>query len=115
MSTTQIPPANPAPPTRRPEGGELYDARCWESAYREINEAPTLLLKLQDDLTQARRREAFWISVVVHLIVVLLIVNSQKLAGFLPRRTIVAVSPELKNQKDLTYLEMPPDEQKVSK
>jgi TonB family protein len=115
MSTTQIPPANPAPPTRRPEGTELYDGRYWESAYREINEAPTLLLKLQDDLTQARRREAFWISVVVHLIVVLLIVNSQKLAGFLPRQTVVAVSPSLSNQKDATFLELPPDEQKVTK
>ena len=85
MSTTQIPPVSPAPPTRRPEGGELYDARYWESAYREINQAPTLLIKLQDDLTQAHRREAFWISVVVHLVVVLLIVNSQKLAGLLPK------------------------------
>jgi TonB family protein len=115
MSTTQIPPANPAPPTRRPEGAELYDARYWESAYREINEAPTLLIKLQDDLSEARRREAFWISVVVHLIVVLLIVNSQRLAGLLPRQTVVAVSPALTNQKDLTFLELPPDEQKVSK
>jgi len=93
----------------------LYDARYWESAYREINEAPTLLIKLQDDLTQARRREAFWISVVVHLVVVLLLWNSQKLAGLLPRQTVVAVSPELSNQKDLTYLELPPDQQKVSK
>jgi TonB family protein len=115
MSTTQIPPANPAPPPRRPESTELYDGRYWESAYRDINEAPTLLLKLQDDLTQARRREAFWISVVVHLVVVLLIVNSEKLAGFLPRQTVVAVNPSLSNQKDATFLELPPDEQKVSK
>ena len=93
----------------------MYDARYWESAYREINEAPTLLIKLQDDLSEARRREAFWISVVVHLVVVLLIVNSQRLAGLLPRQTIVAVSPALTNQKDLTFLELPPDEQKVSK
>ena len=93
----------------------MYDARYWESAYRDMAEAPTLLLKLQDDLTEARRREAFWISVVVHLIVVLLIVNSQKLAGLLPRPTVVAVSPSLSNQKDATFLELPPDEQKVSK
>jgi len=118
MSTTQIPPANPAPPTpptRGSEGGDLYDARYWESAYREIVEAPALIIKLQDDLSEARRREAFWISVVVHLIVVLLIVNSQKLAGFLPRQTVIAVSPALSNQKDATFLELPPDEQKVSK
>ena len=114
MSTTQTPP-NPAPTTRPPQGAELYDARYWESAYREISEAPTLLIKLQDDLAEARRREAFWISVVVHLIVVLLIVNSQRLAGLIPRRTVVAVSPALTNQKDLTYLELPPDEQKVTK
>jgi TonB family protein len=115
MSTTQIPPANPAPPVRRPEGGELYDARYWESAYREMHEAPALLIQLQDDLSQARRREAFWISVVVHLIVVLLIVNSQKLAGFLPRQTVVAVSPALSTQKDATFLELPPDEQRLTK
>jgi TonB family protein len=117
MSTTQIPPANPAPstpPARPPEGGDLYDARYWESAYREIVEAPALIIKLQDDLSQARRREAFWISVCVHLVVVLLIVNSQRLAGFMPRRAVVVVSPE-SSQKDLTYLELPPDEQKVAK
>ncbi len=93
----------------------MYDARYWESAYREIVEAPALLIQLQDDLAQARRREAFWISVVVHLIVVLVLWNSQKLAGFLPRQTVVAVNPALSNQKDLTYLELPPDEQKVTK
>jgi TonB family protein len=115
MPTTQIPPVNPVPPTRGSEGGDLYDARYWESAYREIVEAPALLIKLQDDLAEARRREAFWISVVVHLVVVLVLWNSQKLAGFLPRQTVVAVSPALTNQKDLTYLELPPDEQKITK
>jgi len=115
MSTTQIPPVNPVPPTRPSEGGDLYDARYWESAYREIVDAPALLIQLQDELAQARRREAFWISVVVHLVVVLVLWNSQKLAGFLPRRTVIAVSPSLSNQKDATFLELPPDEQKVTK
>ena len=77
------------------EGGDLYDARYWESAYREIVEAPALLLQLQDELAQARRREAFWISVVVHLIVVLLLWNSQKLAGFMPRRAVVVAEPRV--------------------
>src|SRR5580698_11410423 len=116
MSTTQIPPTNPASSTttRSSEGGDLYDARYWESAYREIVEAPALLLQLQDELAQARRREAFWISVVVHLIVVLVIVNSQRIEGFWPRRAVIVASPQ-SNQKDLTYLELPPDEQKVAK
>ena len=77
MPTTQIPPASPtptAPPPKKAGGEELYDASYWESAYRDSFEAPTLLIQLQDDLTRSRRREAFWISVVVHLVVVLLIV-----------------------------------------
>src|ERR1700685_3036118 len=117
MSTTQIPPTNPAsstPPARTPEGGDLYDARYWESAYREIVEAPALLLQLQDELAQARRREAFWISVVVHLIVVLVLWNSQKLGVFCPRGAVIVASPE-SNQKDLTYLELPRSEERVSK
>jgi TonB family protein len=115
MSTTQIPPANPAPPARRPDGGDLYDARYWESAYRDIQQAPTLIIKLQDDLTRSRRSEAFWISVVVHMVVILLIVNSQRLMGFLPRGNVVAVNLQPQNQKDTTFLELPPDAQKVTK
>jgi TonB family protein len=117
MSTTQIPPTAAPPPSARngPSGGELYDARYWESAYRDIDEPPALILQLQDDLSRSRRREAFWISVVVHLIVVLLIVNSDKLGRFLPRQAVV-VQPRMSPQdKDLTFLELPPDEQKVTK
>jgi TonB family protein len=113
MSTTQIPPVQPAERQRR-ESVELYEPRSWESAYRELNEAPHLLVQLQDDLSRARRREAFWISVVVHLTVVLLIWNSDKLERFLPRRAIVVAGPALKNDKDMTFLELPPDEQKVT-
>lgn len=94
---------------------DLYDARYWESAYREIDEPPALLLQLQDDLSRSRRREAFWISVVVHLIVVLLIVNSDKLAKFIPRQAVVVQPRMFPQDKDLTFLELPPDEQKVTK
>ncbi|MFZ0803559.1 MAG: hypothetical protein WAN70_15450, partial [Terriglobales bacterium] len=115
MSTTQIPPTTPSsttPSSRRPDGGDLYDARYWESAYREIDEAPTLILQLQDDLTHSRRRESFWISVVVHLLVVLLIVNSSRIAGLIPRQTAVLSPNALPQDKDLTYLELPPDQQR---
>jgi TonB family protein len=115
MSTTQIPPASaPSPPENQRPGRELYDARYWESAYRDIDEPPALLLQLQDDLTRARRREAFWISVVVHLIVVLLIVHSDKIARLLPRQTVAIQPRMLPEDKDLTFLELPPDEQKLT-
>ncbi len=116
MPTTQIPPADPAssaPPER--QGNAAYDPRYWESAYREITEAPTLILQLQDDLSRSRRREAFWLSVVVHLVVVLLVVNSNRLAELLPRHTTVMNVPVTPNDKDTTFLELPPDEQKVAK
>src|SRR5271156_5264614 len=116
MSTTQVPPTSPAAPKpRQPEGGDLYDPRYWESAYRDITEAPTLLIQLQDDLTRAHRREAFWLSVAAHLVVVLLLVNSNQLARLLPRGSVIAPQTLSPRDKDLTYLELPPDVQKLSK
>src|SRR6266576_5105460 len=104
MLTTQIPPGNPVPPTPRPEGGDLYDAHGWESVYREMHQAPALLVQLQDDLSRSRQREAFWISVVVHLAIVILAVNSAKFESLLHKRAVIMVSPEdLLRQKDLTY------------
>src|SRR5438128_274479 len=119
MPTTEIPPRSPVPPPHRaprPDGSDLYDARRWESAYREMHEVPALLVQLQDDLSRSRQREAFWISVVVHLILVILIVNSPKFEKYLPKRAVMMVSPnDLLRQKELTYLELPPDTQKVPK
>jgi len=115
MSITQIPPtSSDAPAAKKPAGGDLYDPRYWESAYREIDETPTLVLQLQDDLSRARRREAFWLSVAVHLVVVLLLLNSDKLGRLMPRSTVIA-QPISERDKDLTYLELPPDEQKLTK
>jgi len=112
MSTTQIPPASS---TQGTEGADIYDAQRWESAYRHMHEEPALLIQLQDDLANARRREAFWISVVVHMVIALLLINAPKIAGLLPRGTIVAVVPSRMNSKDTTFLELPPDAQKVTK
>jgi TonB family protein len=117
MSTTQIPPGTPTKPTppRRPGGDELYDSRYWESIYLEDHSTPHLLIQLQDDLDHARRKEAFWMSVVVHLVVILVIVNSDKLLQLLPHRAVIVAAPSLDSQKDVTFLEMPPDVQKVTK
>jgi TonB family protein len=117
MSTTQIPPGTPTQqsPPRRPDGEELYDSRYWESIYLEDHSTPHLLIQLQDDLDHARRKEAFWMSVVVHLVVILAIVNSDRLLQLLPHRAVIVAAPTLDNQKDVTFLEMPPDMQKVTK
>ena len=116
MSTTQIPPRNPVPPPPRAESGDLYDAQGWESVYREMHQAPALLIQLQDDLSRSRQREAFWISVVVHLILVIVVVNSPKFEKYFPKRAVMVVSPnDWMRQKELTYLELPKDTQKITK
>jgi len=105
------------------EAPGLYDASHWETAYRHFDEdaVPALLLHLQDDLTRARRREAAWLSVIVHLLVIILFVNQPRIEGFyrrvfLHQQPIVRVSvQDLLKQKELTYLELPPDLQKVTK
>jgi TonB family protein len=117
MPTTQIPPVSPSPSSpvaSRRESGDLYDAQHWEAAYRQLYSAPALLVQLQDDLAHSRKREAFWISVVVHLVLVLLLVNSQRLMQLVPRQNAMVVTPK-EQQKDLTFLELPPDLQKTVK
>jgi len=116
MPVTQIPPRDPpAPP---PEQPGLFEAQHWESAYRRFNpdDVPRLLIQLQDDLSRSRKREALWLSVILHLLVVILLVNSQKLMMFLPHRTLLlTTSVDLDKQKGATYLELPPDEQKPTR
>jgi TonB family protein len=120
-----ITPTTPNDPLTSPSNGgrevaELYDASHWETAYRHFDEdaVPQLLLHLQDDLTRSRRREAAWLSVIVHLLVIILFVNQPRLEGFyrrvfLHQRPVMAVNlPDLLKQKELTYLELPPDLQK---
>src|SRR5713226_3521607 len=116
MSVTQIPPRDPLAPPR--ESHDLSEAQHWETAYRGFkpDAVPHLLIQLQDDLSRSRKREAVWLSVVLHLLLVILLVNTEKLMGFLPRRTLVLPATiDLDKQKDATYLELPPDEQKLTR
>src|SRR5205807_7926800 len=104
MPITEIPPRSPVSATQpvMPPGSDLYDAGSWESAYTEMHDVPALLIQLQDDLSRSRQREAFWISVVVHLAIVILAVNSAKFESLLHKRAVIMVSPEdLLRQKDL--------------
>ena len=116
--TPTTPRGHTSPSAQEPPG--LDDARHWETAYRHFDEdaVPALLLHLQDDLTRSRRREAAWLSVIVHLLIIILFVNQPRLEGFyrrvfLHQQPIMRVSmQDLLKQRDLTYLELPPDLQK---
>src|SRR5579871_4288507 len=116
MSFIQTPSREPQPsPPSHPREPDFYDAKHWETAYRHFDEdaIPTILLFLQDDLTRSRRREAAWLSVVVHLLFIIVLVNSQEIMRMLPFHQVVALTPVNPTQdKDLTFLELPPDLQK---
>ena len=119
MSVTQIPPRDPITPVAHPaEPRDLFEAQHWETAYRGFNPdaVPHLLIQLQDDLSRARKREAVWLSVILHLFVVILLWNGEKLMGLLPHRTLVlAIPTDVARDKDATFLELPPDEQKLTR
>jgi len=73
---------------------------------------PHLLLQLEDELERSRMREAAWISVVVHLLVVLLLINTTRLFPGLKGPIIASAADLMKNQQ-LTYIDLPPDLQKA--
>ncbi len=119
MPTTEIPPRGSTPPPHlspRPSGPTVRSTPTARvSAPVDILEnAPPLFLELQDQITRSRVREAFWISLVVHLFAIIALVNTPKL---LDRGKNVAVlnARDLMHDKELTYLELPPDEQTVTK
>jgi TonB family protein len=117
MPITQIPFQDPVAPPEKPQPEQLglYDAQGWETAYRALDDdarVPHLLIQLQDDLERSRRREAAWISVIVHLILLIAIFNIERLEKYWPWHSAV-VAKNLTNGKDLTYLELPSDLQKV--
>jgi len=117
MPVTQIPPRGPVPPPPT-EHRDLFEAQHWETAYRGFNpdDVPHLLIQLQDDLSRARKREAIWLSVILHLFVVILLWNSEKLVALLPHHTVpLELQANLDHDKDATFLELPPDQQKVTR
>lgn len=122
MPITQIPfdlrSKDPVEPEKhQPEQLGLYDRQGWETAYRELDDdarVPHLLIQLQDDLARSRRREAAWISIIVHLILILLIVNFERLEKWFPwMHSVVAIARPNTSGKNLTFLDLPPDLQKA--
>src|SRR5229473_740444 len=112
MPLIQIPLQAPPPAERNPEQGDLFESNAWESAYRETHDFPTLLIQARDDLARSRKREAFWMSVVFHIVLVVIILNAPKFEKYLPHSAIMLVTPS-QAEKKLTFLNMPTDTQKV--
>jgi TonB family protein len=106
MSSTEIPTA----PVNGPEPSEDVFQNMTEY---DVHEVPVVLLELQDDLARSRLREALWISIVVHLLVVIGLVTSPRWA-FPAKGVVIATPADLLRQQEMTYLQLPPDVQKLT-
>jgi len=118
MPITQIPFQDPvAPPEKsEPEQLELYQQQDWETAYRELDaRVPHLLIQLQDDLQRSRRREAAWISILVHVLLIIFILNFPTIRKYLPFRSVVVLPQNFAKDRGITFLILPPDEQKLTR
>lgn len=112
MATTQIPPETPHPTPAQPDPPGRYDHSA-----DSVEFTPVLLMQLQDDLARSRLREAFWISIVVHLLVIMTIVLGPKLVpnwANWGKPVRLASAEDLISGKDATFLQLPPDEQKLT-
>lgn len=102
MPTTEVP---TKPPGRPPE--PLF--RRKRSRYEEMepDELLHLIDRLEDERSRARLREGIWISVIAHLVLFWFLFYGPKFLWHQPH--VVNPADVLKNRKDLTYLDMPPD------
>jgi TonB family protein len=112
MASILIPPDTPAPVPP----SEDRQLALWEAAHSgELDLTPHMLLQLEDDLERSRMREAFWISVVVHLMVVIILAMSPKLFPAMMNGVVLTTPQDLLKNQQMTYLDLPPDMQKAPK
>jgi len=105
MATTEI--SNPSSNGLDPNGKPLLVA---DDPF-QTPEVAVAILELQDKLGRSRVREAFWLSVMVHLIAIIAI---STMPHWMPggyKVALITPSEMFKNQ-DQTFLALPPDLQK---
>jgi TonB family protein len=120
MAITQIPFQDPAPPAEKPlpEQLDLYTVRDTENRDDLDAHIPHLLIQLQDDLARSRKREAAWISIIVHLCLVIILVNSDWIGAYLDKHLhwhpfVIFQARNPTAGKDITFLALPPDAEKL--
>src|SRR5580704_10140205 len=118
MPITQIPFQDSATPPEKPQPEQLalYDTLDWESTDLDLDSrVPHLMVQLQDDLERSRKREAGWISIIVHLVLFIALWNFNWIQkNILPWYHPAVVAVDATKNKHLTFLALPPDLQKLS-
>src|SRR5208283_689508 len=113
MPSILIPPDKPNPLRSDPE--EDRQLALWAAKDSvDADLLPHLLIQLEDDLERSLLREAYWISVVVHIALVIFLLMSPKMFPGIKGVTLLSPADLMRNQ-ELTYLDLPPDAQKQLK
>jgi TonB family protein len=102
MPSTEVP---TSPPGRPPE--PFFKRKNARYEELEPDELLHLIDRLEDERSRARRREGMWISFIAHLILFWFLFYGPKFRSHQPH----VVNPSDK-QKDLTFLNLPPDAQR---
>src|SRR5947209_6487603 len=108
LDDPQLPPGAEPPQEPTPQLALFQDPK---QAPLPEEAVPHLMVQLQDDLARSRRREALWLSIITHLILILAILFGPKLPYFQGREVRI-VSPRMES-RDLTFLDLPKDLQKT--
>jgi TonB family protein len=102
MPSTEVP---TSPPGRPPE--PFYRRKGVRYEDLDADELLHLIDRLEDERSRALRREGMWISFIAHLVLFWFLFYGPKFRSHQPH----VVNPDQK-QKDLTYLDLPPDAQR---
>lgn len=94
------------PATNLPVGGPLFGQKAVDVDY-SLHDLLQQIDDLEDDRRWARIREGIWISILLHVLIFSVITWIPRYLLHMPR--VVDPSTILKNRKDLTYLDLPPD------
>jgi TonB family protein len=101
MPSTEVP---TSPPGRPPEPFSKRRRARYEEL--EPDELLHLIDRLEDERSRARRREGLWISFIAHLFLFWFLFYGPR------SHRVRVVNPDANKQKDMTYLDLPPDAQR---
>jgi TonB family protein len=102
------------PVTEAPPKSPSQERRLRPDLPHDPAELHLLIGEMEDERERGRRREAVWISVILHLLLVMLIIIQPKFFPtlFQSKEKISLIQPDL-NDKDVNFLALPKDAQKA--
>src|SRR5207245_4694397 len=102
MASIETPPK----PTSDNSGGSSASAPKYLHSDMEEEDLHLLIAEMRDENSRSRLREALWISIIFHMVVLFTIRQAQFL---FPHHSVTLQSPEqMLKERDLTFLELPP-------